>query len=517
MEYAWTFMSVLFFSAQLVFADYEYGRKFTRLHPQSQSDKHWTIFTATVQPPKRPSYREPKWNNYTPSPTATYLTRLPYKDIEEFTVRTTCTDYKKQIEKLRVGMESNTILDLSSIGAQKLGHLFIHSPHVKTLYLNDNNITEISTTAFQGLPNLEVLTLSNNKIPTDKLLYLKEHETLKTLLLDDNNGSNSNLDQMFDNMPRLTELSLKRDGIKNFTVNLKEFAPSLTKLYLSGNKIQSTDFLNNVPEKLSHLYLDNNNIDTLTGYKLDNVQELFVNENKIKQVGSKEEDNDERRLTLDGMTKLVKLNVSSNEISNVAQNAFTDTKNLIELDLSNNKIAELLNDIFKGLSLLETLRISKNQLIFIPNLCWSNRLKSLDLSDNHIVAVTRESFCNNQFTDTNELFNTNKDSFRKLSMLQWLDLSGNRIVNFPVDLIHEPTYLKVLLLKDNNIASINDLFNVRSNTLKELHLEGNPLLFITVNFMPNLKIHLMKCKETIELENTTVSTTTSKKTDGYWR
>ncbi|CAK9822742.1 Leucine-rich repeat-containing G-protein coupled receptor 4 [Anthophora retusa] len=518
MEHVWTLMFVLFFSAQLVSADDEYRRVFGKPSLKYAPYKHRTILTATTNPRPK-TYRYDDYDDWRTKPdwTTPPSIKSPYKEAESLTIRTWCPNYTKQIEKYRAEMNSNIVLNLSSTGMQKLGNLFIESSYIKELYLNDNNITEISTMAFHGLPKLEVLTLSNNNISTDKLLYLKVHETLKTLLLDDNkyNSINDSIDQMFNNMPRLRELSLKRNGIARFSVNLKEFTPSLTKLYLSGNKIKSTDFLKNVPEKLTHLYLDDNNIETFSGYKLDNLQELFINENEITKLGNKEDyidDDDKRLLTLDKMAKLVKLNVSSNKISDVTHDTFRNTTNLVELDLSNNKIVELPDNVFDALP-LETLRINKNQLQFVPNLCSLDRLKSLDLSDNRIVAVTRESFCERQLKDTNEVFNTDNDSFRKFRMLQWLNLSGNRIVNFPVNLIREPSYLKVLLLKDNNIASINDLFDVRSYNLEELNVEGNPLLSLSISFMPKLTIHLMECKKTTELKNTTIETTTSDDTD----
>ncbi|CAK9808871.1 Leucine-rich repeats and immunoglobulin-like domains protein 3 [Anthophora plagiata] len=521
MKHAWTLMSVLFFTAQLVSIATGY-RNFKQPYHQHPLSTIRTVFSATTRPPYRNPYETSNehWNgNDRRRKPNSNPTKPPFYDVEHFSTPSTCPNYTQQFEKYRNEMENNMVLNLSNTGVQKLNNLFIHSSYIKVLYLNDNNITEISTMAFHGLPKLEFLSLSNNNITTENLLYLKGHETLKTLLLDDNkyNPRDGSLEQVFDNMPKLKELSLKRDGITRFAVKLKEFAPSLTNLYLSGNKIKSVNFLNDAPETLSNIYLDNNNIGNLTGYKLNNVQELFVNENDIMEVCTKEGciEDDGRRLTLNGMTKLVKLNVSSNKISNVAQDAFIDTKNLVELDLSNNKIAELPNDVFKRLSSLEILRISKNQLMFVPNLCWLSRLTSLDLSNNHIMAVTRDSFCNVQLMDTNNILKADDDGFSNLRMLESLDLSGNRIVNFPVELLVEPTYLKVLLLKDNNIVNINDLFNVRSNTLKELHLEGNPLLTISVSFMPNLKIHLVNCKEKTELETTNVVTTTSEEIDSY--
>ncbi|XP_017793669.1 PREDICTED: insulin-like growth factor-binding protein complex acid labile subunit [Habropoda laboriosa] len=470
---------------------------------------HRIIFSKTTPPPNRHSAEalEPY--------TVEYYNRIGLDE--------TTPGYFSPLKECWREVDRNAVLNFTRLGLKKIDPMFVDSSITKELYLNENEITEISDMAFQGLPKLKVLSLSGNYIASDKLLQFKRHDTLERLLLDNNNYTvdEVTVDEMLEKMPRLRELSLKRDGIASFSVNLEKFAPFLSKLYLSGNRIETLAFLDNIPETLTHLHLDDNKIKGVNGEKLRNVQELLVNGNQIKKVSTKHGNNcDEECITLSGMNKLTKLNVSWNMIKDVAENAFADTKELVELDLSGNPNISLPRDVFEVLTKLEILRISGNQLTFIPSMCSLNRLKHLDLSNNSIKIVEPDNFCNYQTLQElrlqeNMIFNVDSNSsfLRRLQGLRWLDLSKNDIDYLPINLIHKHPYLQVLLLKNNNIDNINELFNVRSSYLKELYLEGNPLLTFTIR-ANNLNVHVAENRSCTINTETMTTIESSEENDG---
>ena len=73
-------------------------------------------------------------------------------------------------------------------------------------------------------------------------------------------------------------------------------------------------------------------------------------------------------------------------------------------------------------------------------------------------------------TINNKLFN---DSISKISLIQWLDVSNNKITSIHKDIILLSN-LKILNLKDNLISDINKIRNLGLlSSLKSLSLRGN--------------------------------------------
>ncbi|XP_012150087.1 keratocan [Megachile rotundata] len=388
----------------------------------------------------------------------------------------------------------NTILNFASVGLKRIGDAFIKSSETKELYLDNNDITQISGAAFVLLNQLEVLSLSGNKIPIEKLLWFSKTYTLRKLVVDDNRCSPSNVTKVLEALPRLEELSLQRDNISRFVVNLKEFAPRLTHLRLCGNNIDELEFLDDLPDSLSHLYLDDNMITKVRSIALNNVQELSVSGNHIEKLCR--DMCSDSFLSLKGMENLQKLNASRNSIAEVTDNAFIDAKNLITLDLSRNKIKTLPVDVPNMLSVLKELFLSHNELGSMPNICSSMRLRYLDLSYNNIGSITNSNLCDSTsnlhtlLLSGNYITDVDNDAFMRLPALKKLDLSNNLILNLPVRLIYGARSLQTLLLRNNSIANIDQLFSVKSKVLQELHLQENPFCTVKYEEMPQLVIHL---------------------------
>lgn len=391
------------------------------------------------------------------------------------------------------------ILNFSKTGLKRISDLFVRSPNVIELNLDNNEISEISSMAFEELPRLEVLQVCGNKIPIEKLLWFKTHTAVKELVIDDNKyyGNETSIDRILQPLTRLRTLSLRRDRISHLNINVKEFAPYLTRLDLSGNSIESVDFLANLPDDLSHLYLDDNAISSLNRDNLDNIVELSISGNRIKElcIASCADFS----LSLQRMRQLSKLNASRNSISTVAENTFVDTKSLSVLDLSGNEIRLLPNDIFDGLVFMQHLDLSHNQFTSVPQICKLLRLTHLDLSYNHIAEVASDTFC--QLTEiktlllsNNHIINVDSTAIVALQGIRTLDLSSNVIDVLPVNLIWGTRYLEVLSLRNNSIMNMDQLFEDRSSSLKELHLEDNPLPSLKSRHMPQLTVHLKGSK-----------------------
>lgn len=404
-----------------------------------------------------------------------------------------------QVPYLRVSKlqcPATAVLNFARVGLRRIGDAFIESSETKELYLDGNDIAEISSTAFSSLDRLEVLSLSSNNIPTDKLLWFAKHYMLRKLVLDDNRyNDTSSVHKIFQSLPKLEELSLKRNGISRFAVNLNNFAPRLKELQLSGNSIEELDFLDDLPTTLSHLHLDDNQIVKVRSVALQNLVELSVSGNKIEELCL--ERCSDSFLSLKGMRRLQRLNASRNGIESVADDAFDDANDLISLDLSGNKIKSLSVDAFKPSSRLEELFLSSNLFASVPYICSLHYLKQLDLSNNNIGVVTKDNLCGESnlqlhalLLNGNHITEVDSDIYTQLKYLKKLDLSNNLIMHLPVHLIHKARSLRTLLLKDNRIDNIDELFGTHSNSLQDLHLQGNPISAVKYSVRSDTVVHL---------------------------
>lgn len=129
------------------------------------------------------------------------------------------------------------------------------------------------------------------------------------------------------------------------------------------------------------------------------------------------------------------------------------------------KLQEIAELAFTNATMLEELVLVRNQLKMLRNNTFltgtgsTSMLKLLDISHNHIEQVE-------------------PDALKSLYRLTYVDLSGNRITHLSARLFSDCTMLKTILLRGNNIASLElhlstrvlQLFDAASNAMFELTL-----------------------------------------------
>lgn len=405
-----------------------------------------------------------------------------------------------------VDCRPNAVLNLTGTGLKTIGDGFIDSSNTRELYLDKNGITYFSPMAIASMNALEVLSLNENNLSTGNILWYKEHKNLRKLVVDGNKWrvGDTSIRKTLQPLPKLQELSLRRGNIVKFEVSLKKFAPSLIRLDLSGNEIESTDFLDDIPGTLSQLYLDDNAISKIKKDVLYSLTDLSLSGNKFKKLCrdcSGDGSSSWSSLDLHDMWKLSTLTVARNGIDAVSEQAFKDTVHLVKLDLSGNGLTSLPKNVFHGLNELKELRLSNNKFVAVPNVCPLRGLKLLDLSNNVIEALADLNFCASMYVETvllanNRILHVVESGFLTLQRLRTLDLSNNLIDKIPLTLITSSN-LQELSLRNNKITDINPLFTVstiemvaRHNTLQKLRLEGNPFVSQKIDYMPNLTILL---------------------------
>ncbi|XP_029385452.1 transforming growth factor beta activator LRRC33 [Echeneis naucrates] len=345
--------------------------------------------------------------------------------------------------------------------------------------------------------------------------------------------NNAKLSSVPSGLPYNTEeLQLNYNHIQTLQANSLLHYPSLSTLSLAYNsleKLESNAFQDS--KLLENLYLANNNLHISyveTSHSLNqlsHLKALDLSENKL---------NDEMAATLlQNLTSLEYLNLSGNLLMRLDETSFKDLHQLKELDLQRNIMFEIddafssnpklhrlnlafnylpclvdfhmtqlvvlntshnfiewfisrdLNDTFQ----LETVDLSHNNLLFFPFLPNHSHLRNLYLSHNNIRFY--EQFADNNMspnlTKTIEFYNLKRhaanvtvklwdDSLHgDISSLEFLDLRGNQVENFPQGFIQKMPSLSRLQMCTNCLETLNLTSEQFSSSLYELDISNNRL------------------------------------------
>lgn len=226
-------------------------------------------------------------------------------------------------------------------------------------------------------------------------------------------------------------------------------------------------------QNLRELYLQNN---LLTNDGMDN--ETFSHLNSLEYLDLS---NNNLSVVPKGLPRsIVLLHLERNAIRSIPGDALTSVRNLEYLLLHNNKLRSrsIHPMAFQGLKKLHTLHLYNNLLERVPR-GLPRRAKTLMLLHNHVSEIGRNDLSLlYTLTELNLSYNklTNpkihRDAFRKLRMLEMLDLSGNSLHAVPLGLPHS---LKVLEIKNNQLSMIPDGALTGMQKLQKLILSDNKL------------------------------------------
>lgn len=183
----------------------------------------------------------------------------------------------------------------------------------------------------------------------------------------------------------------------------------------------------------------------------------------------------------DGLPRnLVVLHLEKNSIQSITASALTPVRNLEYLLLHNNQLRSRFIDpaAFRGLKKLHTLHMYHNQLERVPR-GLPRRAKTLMLLHNRIAEISRNdlillytlielNLSYNRLTNAR----LHHEAFRKLRLLERLDLSGNGLHALPLGL---PRSLQTLKVKDNQLNVIPDGALAGMSKLREINLANNQL------------------------------------------
>lgn len=393
------------------------------------------------------------------------------------------------------------------------------SDNTRQLSLQNNKIEEITVEHVSHLHQLETLNLQNNWLTTNGLEDegFEMLEQLAYLYLANNKLTSAPKALP----PSLMSADFAANQLTKIYPYTFGYKPKLRSVYLHNNKLtdaglpehmfngsdsleiltMSSNFLQvvprNLPSTLYRLHLKSNKLEKIPAGAFDslsNLRELYLQNNLLTNEGMDNEtfsqlsslecldlSNNNLSVVPKGLPRnLVLLHLEKNSIRSIPVDALTSVRNLEYLLLHNNKLRSrsIHPAAFMGLKKLHTLHMYNNLLERVPR-GLPRRAKTLMLLHNSISEIGRNDLALlYTLTELNLSYNKlispkiHREAFRKLRVLETLDLSGNSLISIPMSL---PRSLQVLKIKNNQLNSIPDGALTGMEKLRKLILSDNQL------------------------------------------
>ena len=208
-------------------------------------------------------------------------------------------------------------------------------------------LSRIAPGAFRGLSKLEKLHFSLNSLTSLPPGVFDGLPNLRVLSVTDNDGLTALDPGVFDGLSKLARLNLRSNSLRSLPPGVFDGLPSLRQLLLDGNSLRSLP--PGVFDGLAGLwgvYLSNNQLTTLEPGVFDGLAELqwvHVSDNKLKTL---------KRSLFDGLTALRAVLAKRNKLTDLDPALFQGTLNqygysqMSSLQLEGNRLATLPPDLF---------------------------------------------------------------------------------------------------------------------------------------------------------------------------
>ena len=382
--------------------------------------------------------------------------------------------------------------------------LFNGLSNLDSLFLDYNNLTSLSTNLFQGLANLDQLSLNNNKLDNLPVGIFLGLTSLKKLHLSFNeftrlpndifNETNLNVLELqnnklkelnpntFRNLFNLNKLLLNNNALIKLPAGVFKGLTNLKELYLDCNQLRHLPDNTFNETSLTLLQLQNNNLRHLTPeifQNLINLNKLFLQNNALDELPAG---------IFKELTNLNELNLAFNNLRELPNGLFNET-DLILLQLQNNSLRELNSEIFQNSHHLNQLYLQNNMLLEIPTGIFQglSNLRELFLFFNKLRHLPIGLFSNTDLILNNNVGELNPEIFQRLSNLKWLFLHNNMLIKLPARLFQGLRNLQVLTLHYNSLTSLNPYTFQDLDNLEQLVLNNNMLTQLPAGLFRQLK------------------------------
>lgn len=275
-----------------------------------------------------------------------------FVNLEEIILALTTETFQSPITNCQ-HLERLTMIvnDLTYFG----GGIFRSCFNLTSMLVTFNDIEHIEDNAFDGLTSLQNLTLSNNRISSLSTSMFAPLTSLVRLDLDGNRIGEL-APRIFMNNAQLETVDLSHNMIRRIDGDAFFGLQNLHTLRI-GRLLDEIPIFTNL-DSLQVLSLSNNNIMRVSAdsfRNLPNLRDLDLSGNRIMLVNFTR--GSERLLT-----KLERLDIRTNWIENLQDNAFTMLENMNDLDLSVNRIQRLNENSIRPIVQLRRLNVGWNRM-----------------------------------------------------------------------------------------------------------------------------------------------------------
>jgi len=283
-----------------------------------------------------------------------------------------------QLTRLNLGNNEMThIHERAFWDNAQLTHLWLHSNKL-------GSVEELSENVLSSLAELEILNLSRNEI--EDIPNLSNNVRLRSLWLYDNQVSELS-SNTFSSLSDLRIIQLNQNTLTTLPSNIFQDNPHLEQLHLSSNEISSlpSDIFSGL-SRLKSLSLSKNQLTEMPNLSgLSELVNLWLYSNQISALF---------RSALSGLSNLKSVDLSRNQISRIESGAFSDLSQATHLRLYDNQISDLLPSTFDGLSNVVFLTLSRNNITRLSDDVFSRmpNLKSLWIHSNQIRSISPDAF-----------------------------------------------------------------------------------------------------------------------------
>ena len=312
-------------------------------------------------------------------------------------------------------------------------------------YLNiGQNKDPLKRSGLELMPNIEVLGIGYT--PIDDITPVYKFKKLKQLYV----SRTGIKDYSFiKNIPTLEGIDFSENDIQDISF-LKDY-PNLKLISAAGNNIENIDVLKNLTN-LESLNLDNNKIKDISALKdLNHLKAVSLENNNITKLDALSNKNELERLFLS--------NNSGLELATLKNDS------LEQLTVNNTNIRDL--SVVSNLPKLKKIVANDNKITTLSHLKNAKILESVEVNNNKIDSldfenktITSLEIKNNKLEDINNVY--------KLSALENLDASGNKISEFPTN---KQDKLINLTVSNNVIRTMENVNNLTA--LKYLTMSNN--------------------------------------------
>lgn len=259
---------------------------------------------------------------------------------------------------------------------------------VKSDVTPDHPVWNLFKESSLRLTELKISAFSNNTLnfyPKKVVDHLGD--TLAILKLSDLNMTVLET-ASFNNLAALRTLEISVCPHLTIKENAFFSLPNLEKVNFNNVMLTELDDMFEDVPKLKELCLDGNNISIIKKNSfsaLKNLEFLTLESNRIDDI---------ERKTFIGLEKLKVFDISKNRLTYLPPYVFSEMKNLVELDLSDNQISLIDVNAFQDLFELERINLSKNKLTFLDADVFSTNklLEIVEINSNLFQHLSRQVF-----------------------------------------------------------------------------------------------------------------------------